>query len=84
MHGTIGDATRQVVLRGHGVVVADEQHEGHVGPPRPCEHERIFGCILGRERRRDEREEVGAHLGLVQALRRDVDQLECPLREALG
>ena len=63
--------------------MADEQDERHPGPPRPREHERILGRVLGRERARDEREQVRAHLGLVQALRRDVDELERPLREPL-
>ena len=83
VHGAVGDPARHVVLRGHGVVVADEQDERHLGPPRAREDERVLGRVLGRERRRDEREQVRAHLGLVQALRRDVDELERPLGQPL-
>ena len=83
VHRAVGDSARHVVLRGNGVVVADEQNERHVRPPRPREHERVLGRILGREGLRNEREQVGAHLCFVQALGGNVDQLERPLGQTL-
>ena len=83
VHRAVGDAARHVVLGGNGVVVADEQDERHAGPPRPREDERVLGRILRRERLRHEREEVCAHLCLVQALGGNIDQLERPLGQTL-
>ena len=83
VHRAVGDSPWNVVLRGDRVVVADEQNERHVRPPCPREHERVLGRILGRERLRNEREQVCAHLCLLQALGGDVDQLERPLGQTL-
>ncbi len=83
VHGAVRDPARHVVLGRDGVVVADEQHERHAGAPRAGEDERVLGLVLGRKGRGNQAAEVRAHLGLVQALRWDVDQLERPLGQTL-
>ena len=84
MDGAVLDAARDVLLGGHGVVVAREHEQRRLRPPFAKPEERLvtregLGIRLGNEAA----QAVADH-GLVQALRRDVDQLEGPLGESVG
>ena len=74
----------QVALGGDGVVVPREDDERRIDSPLGEEQVRLVVCVLGCEPGRHEREQMLADARLVAALRRNVDQLERPIREALG
>ena len=84
VHGATLQTARHVGLRGHGVVVAREHEERDARAPLARPEKRIVALEDRFERRRHERPEHLTDLGLVQALGRDVDELEGTSREALG
>jgi len=75
---------REVVLRGHGVVVRSEQDERQIGASGWGEQEGFVARKLGRPCRRHKAEDVPANLLFVPALRGNVDELERPRGEAVG
>ena len=83
VHRAVRDAGREVPLCRDGVVVPAEHDQRRPRPPLRDEEVRVVVRVLGAERGRDEREHVCANLRLVEALRRDVDQLACPLGETV-
>jgi hypothetical protein len=84
VHGARVDAARQVVLRRDGVVVPREQEERNVRTPLSRPEECIVPGEDRLERRRDECADVVPDRLLVEALRRDVDELERAPGEAVG
>ena len=82
--GAVLDSAGKVVLRRNGVVVAGEDDQVATLPARRGEHERVLAAVLGRERGRDERDDVRGDLGLVTAFGGDVHELERPLGQPVG
>ena len=82
--GAVADASGEVALRGHRVVVRCEDDERHFGPSLGSEQKRLVTGELGVKRRRDELQEALANGFLASALRRDVHELERPRGETIG
>jgi GTPase len=81
---TVLDTSRNVSLRGHRVVVRDEQDERCGRTPRPGEEERLVTCVLGLPDGGHEGEQVLPDRILAATLRRDVHELERAGGEAVG
>ena len=82
--GAVLDAARDVLLGRHGVVVAREHEQRRLRPSFAKPEERLVTREDLGIRRGNEAAQAVADHRLVQALRRDVDELERPRGESVG
>ena len=83
VHSVVGDRARDVVLCGNGVVVAGEDEQGRAFAAAARPQERLVPLEHRVERRGDQAAKPLTDLGLVEALRSDVHELERPAAQAI-
>ena len=84
MHRVVLDASRDVGLRGDGVVVTCEDDQRRIGAALRDEQERLVARVVRGELRRHQFEQVCSDPLFMSTLGRDVDELESPVGETVG